>query len=106
MAELARELAEHGARAYEPEALRASIALYNTNRERVQGLYELRRSEPWKVPTAELYLVLRAGLVLPVEEHNALLDRYRELIEADEERRPMDQARVALVGSFCGGLSA
>ena len=101
MAELARELGEHGARPYDAEALRASIALYNVNRERVQELYALRRSEPWKVPTSELYLVLRAGLVLPVEEHNEMLDRYRSLVEADDERRPMDQARVALVGSFC-----
>jgi benzoyl-CoA reductase subunit C len=99
--ELARELTERGARAYDPEALRQSIAAYNENRARVQGLYDLRREQPWKVPTAELYLVLRAGLLLPVEEHTAMLDAYRTAVLADDERRPMDQARVILVGSFC-----
>ena len=99
--ELARELAARGARPYDPEALRASIGLYNENREHVRGLYDLRRNAPWKVPTSELYLVMRAGLVLPVEEHSQLLARYRSLVEAAEERRPMDQARVLLVGSFC-----
>ena len=99
--ELSRELQERGARPLDMEALRRSIELYNENRRRVHHLYELRREEPWKVPTHELYLVLRAGLVLPVEEHSEMLDRYLAAVLADEERRPMDQARVVLTGSFC-----
>jgi benzoyl-CoA reductase subunit C len=99
--ELANELAAQGAKPYDEESLRNSIALYNENRERVRELYELRKDLPWKIPTSELYLVLRAGSVLPVEEHNALLARYRALVMADQERRPLDQARVLLVGSFC-----
>ncbi|MFQ5655781.1 MAG: benzoyl-CoA reductase subunit C, partial [Planctomycetota bacterium] len=99
--DLSRELTERGARAYDPEALRASIEVYNDNRRRVQGLYELRQREPWKVPTSELYLVLRAGLVLPVEEFTEMLGAYRRGVEEDRERTPMDQARVLLTGSFC-----
>jgi benzoyl-CoA reductase subunit C len=53
------------------------------------------------VPTWELYLVLRAGLLLPVEEHDALLEDYRLAVMQDVERRPLDQARVVLTGSFC-----
>jgi benzoyl-CoA reductase subunit C len=98
---LAHELAERGARPYEPERLRRSLALYNESRARVRKLHDLRRREPWKVPTAELYVLLRAGLVLPVEEHAQLLDEYRRLVEADPSRKPLDQARVILVGSFC-----
>jgi benzoyl-CoA reductase subunit C len=30
-----------------------------------------------------------------------LLDEYRDAVERDAERRPMDQARVVLTGSFC-----
>ena len=101
LASLAAELEERGARPLEPEALRASIEVYNANRARVDALYALREREPWKVPTWELYLVLRAGLVLPVEEFDLLLDDYRAAAEADEERRPLDQARVLLAGSFC-----
>jgi benzoyl-CoA reductase subunit C len=98
---LSAKLVEAGARPLETEALRASIRAYNENGRRVRALYDLRRREPWRVPTAELYVALRAGLVLPVEEHSALLDRYLELALAEEDRRPVDQARVLLTGSFC-----
>lgn len=98
---LAHDLAARGARPLTPEALRASIALYNEHRRRVEGLYDLRRRAPWKVPTSELYQVLRAGLVLPVDEHLEMLARYRAAVEADTARLPMDQARVVIQGSFC-----
>ena len=98
---LAAELVRRGARPLDPEALRRSIAAYNDHRALVEGLYALRREQPWKVPTFELYLVLRAGLVLPVEEHSAMLEEYRAAILADPARRPLDQARVVVIGSFC-----
>jgi benzoyl-CoA reductase subunit C len=97
---LLSDLEERGARPYDPEQLRASIAVYNENRRLVRELYALRRIQPWTVPTAELYLVLRAGLVLPVEDHTQMLGEYTALALA-AERRPMDQARVILAGSFC-----
>ncbi|HMB70709.1 MAG TPA: benzoyl-CoA reductase subunit C [bacterium] len=99
--ELAEQLRGHGAAPLEPERLRASIRAYNEHRREVNAVYALRREAPWKVPTHELYVVMRAGLVLPVEEHTAMVREYRELAAADEERRPMDQARVVLTGSFC-----
>jgi len=40
-------------------------------------------------------------MVQPVEDSLALLERYRAAVLADTERRPMDQARVLLTGSFC-----
>jgi benzoyl-CoA reductase subunit C len=98
---LSRDLAARGARPYDPKALSASIAIYNENRRLVRDLYALRADEPWKVPTAELYVVLRAGLVLPVEESTRMFRAYLELARADESRTPMDQARVVLTGSFC-----
>jgi len=101
LADIAREVHERGGKELEPAALRASIRTYNENRGLVRELFALRREQPWKLPTAELYVVLRAGLVLPVEEHSALLVRYRELALEDEDRRAMDQARVVLTGSFC-----
>jgi benzoyl-CoA reductase subunit C len=99
--QLSAELAERGARAYDAEALRSSIAVHNENRTLVREAYRLRREAPWKVPTAELYLLLRAGLVLPVEEFSEMLADYLTAVRADDTRRPMDQARVVLVGSFC-----
>jgi benzoyl-CoA reductase subunit C len=101
MEELSGELTARGAKGYDAEALRSSIGIYNENRKLVREAYALRRESPWKVPTAELYLVLRAGLVLPVEEFSEMLADYLAAVRADDSRRPMDQARVVLAGSFC-----
>ncbi len=99
--DIAREVHERGGKKLEAEALRASIRTYNENRGIVRELFAVRRDEPWKLPTAELYVVLRAGLVLPVEEHTRMLRDYLDMASADADRRPMDQARVVLTGSFC-----
>lgn len=99
--ELSRELTERGARPYDADALRHSIAIYNRCRGLVREAYDLRRKAPWKVPTSELYLVLRAGLVLPVEEFSEMLESYLREVRADDSRQPMDQARVLVTGSFC-----
>ncbi|HMA90267.1 MAG TPA: benzoyl-CoA reductase subunit C [Burkholderiales bacterium] len=82
------------------DELRASIAVYNDNRKAIEDLYAYRAKKPWQAPTSEVYLVLRAGLVLPPEEHTRLVREY--LTAADAEKRPQrDNARVVLTGSFC-----
>jgi benzoyl-CoA reductase subunit C len=98
---LSRELTARGAKPYDTEALRSAIGLYNDNRRLVREAYALRHEAPWKVPTAELYLVLRAGLVLPIEEFSEMLAAYLAAVREDDSRRPMDQARVVLAGTFC-----
>jgi benzoyl-CoA reductase subunit C len=99
--ELSAKLVAAGARLLTDQALRDAIALYNTNGALVRELYELRRRAPWKVATSELYVLLRAGLVMPVEDHTELLREYLELVQADDTRHAADQARVILTGSFC-----
>ena len=98
---LASELQAHGARPYDAEALRASIAAYNENRALVRELDAQRRREPWKIPTSELYVVLRAALLMPVEDASAMFRDYLGLVRAETTRRPLDQARVLVAGSFC-----
>jgi benzoyl-CoA reductase subunit C len=46
-----------------------SIAVYNENRAWVNKVYDYRAETPWNAPAAEVYLLMRAGMVLPVEEH-------------------------------------
>jgi len=99
--ELSEELTRRGARRFDPGALRRSLAVYNENRRLVREAYELRVEAPWKVPTAELYLILRAGLVLPVEKFSELLSDYLFAVRSDNSRKALDQARVVLTGSFC-----
>jgi len=82
------------------EDLNASIRVYNANRRAVQDLYAYRAKNPWQAPTSEVYLVLRAGMVLPPEEHTQLVRDY--IAAAEALRRPKrDNARVVLNGSFC-----
>lgn len=99
--EMSRDLERRGARALDPEKLRAAIGVFNQNRRLVRGLYELRCRQPWKVPTHELYVLLRASIVMPVEASTAMLAQYAALAVADQTRQPLDQARVAVSGSFC-----
>ena len=80
--------------------LNASIALYHENRTAVRDLYAYRAAKPWQAPTSEVYLLLRAGMVLPPEEHTQLLRDY--LAATDSVARPKrDNARVVINGSFC-----
>jgi benzoyl-CoA reductase subunit C len=83
------------------DALRASIAVYNENRRAIRDLYAARSRQPWIYPMSEAYLLLRAGNVLPPEEHTQLLRDYLELAPTDSERRDQDRSRVVLVGMFC-----
>ena len=80
--------------------LNGSIRVYNANRAAVRDLYAYRAAKPWQAPTSEVYLVLRAGMVLPPEEHTALVRDY--IAAADALPRPKrDNARIVLTGSFC-----
>lgn len=99
--ELSAQILEHGGKPLRSEALLASIAAYNENRRVVAEAYELRRQQPWKVPTHELYAVMRAGLVLPVEQHTPMVRAYLEAARGCALRKPLDQARVIVTGSFC-----
>ena len=80
--------------------LSASIRVFNHNRRLVGRLYAARAAEPWKFGALESYLVLRAGLVLPVEEHSRILEQYLAACAA-RDARPLDNARIALRGAFC-----
>src|SRR6516164_10926225 len=65
LAELRHDLGELRGKPITDDELRRSIALYNENRRLVIELYAFRAETPWLAPAAEVYLVLRAGLVLP-----------------------------------------
>ncbi len=80
--------------------LNASIGVYNANRAAIRDLYAYRAQKPWQAPTSEVYLVQRAGMVLPPEDHTELVRAY--IAAADALPRPKrDNARVVLTGSFC-----
>jgi benzoyl-CoA reductase subunit C len=94
------ELTELGGREISDADLRASIVLYNENRRAIRDLYTYRSAQPWQVPTPELYLLMRAGMVLPVDEHTRLIHDY--IAAAKTVERPVrDNCRVVVNGLFC-----
>ena len=98
--ELKEGLERLGGREITAEAINRSIEVYNENRRWVNRVYEFRSDFPWKAPSAEVYLLMRAGMVLPPEEHTRLMQDY--LSAAGAEERPMrDNCRVILTGAFC-----
>jgi len=100
MRELLEALEKLSGRKVSEKDIRNSIKVYNVNRELVRELYKTRAETPWKVPSSEVYLLGRAGLVLPVEEHNKMLREYLDAVKSED--RPMkDNCRVVINGSFC-----
>lgn len=94
------ELAELAGHKITDEDLYSSIELYNRNRRAISELYAYRSAEPWQVPTPEVYLLMRAGMVLPVDEHTQLV--YDYIAAAKKLKRPVrDNCRVVINGLFC-----
>ncbi len=81
-------------------ALAQSIALYNQGRKLMRELYRFRSENPYRLPTSDLYPVVRAGNFLPVEEHNACLAQALDEA-ARSQAKPRDSVRVVIEGSFC-----
>jgi len=97
---LREDLAKLAGREITDADLNASIAVYNDNRAAIGDLYKYRAAYPWQAPTSEVYLLLRAGMVLPVEEHTRLVREYLAAV-AKTQRPKRDNARVVINGAFC-----
>jgi len=100
LAELRHDLGQLRGKPITDEELSRSIALYNENRRLVRELYGFRSEKPWQVPAAEVYLLMRAGLVLPVEQHSEMLRDYLAAVKV-EQRPKRDNCRIVLTGVFC-----
>jgi len=98
--ELRQMLAELSGRPVTDEAIRASIALFNENRRLVREVYAFRSKRPWNAPSSEVYLLMRAGMILAVEEHSRLLKEYLAAAAAQDAPK-RDNSRVVVTGAFC-----
>lgn len=93
------ELEKLGGR-FSDDRLRESIALFDRQRALVRELYALRARAPHLLRAWECYVVVRAGNVMPVEEHIPLLEQV--LAEAPQRGlKQRDSIRVVIEGSFC-----
>lgn len=83
-----------------PERLNHSIALYNTNRSLISEMYNIRQQYPWRLTAADVYHIVRAGYVIPVEEHNEILAAVIQHMREDRGK-PVDKISVMVMGAFC-----
>ncbi len=82
------------------EKLNHSISLYNKNRQLLEHIYDVRQEYPWRLSIEDVYHIIRAGQVIPVEKHNELLEVICKEIDKDIGK-PEDRVRVVVSGSFC-----
>lgn len=82
------------------EALNHSIDLYNKNRKMISFIYEIRQDFPWRLSIEDVYYIVRVGTVMPVEEHNALLEKVCAFIK-ENIGVPQDKIKVVISGAFC-----
>lgn len=82
------------------EALNHSIELYNENRKLIDRIYDIRQDFPWRLTIEEVYYIVRAGTVIPVEEHNSILEQVCEFINKDIGV-VQDKIKVIISGAFC-----
>jgi benzoyl-CoA reductase subunit C len=94
------ELEKLGGRKVTDEDIRGSIALYNRSRQLIRELYEMRAREPHLVRAWESYVLVRAGNLMPVEEHIAILEQALPALHARNLKK-RDSIRICVEGSFC-----
>lgn len=83
-----------------PEKLNHSISLFNKNRQMIEFIYDIRQDYPWRLTIVDVYHIIRAGLMIPVEEHNEILEQVCKYIKEDIGE-PMDKIKVVVSGAFC-----
>ena len=97
---LRTSLEDRCGRSVRDEDLRDAIALFNENRRAIRDLYRFREQMPHQLPTTELYVLLRAGNFIPVEEHTRWIRHALEILPERRLKR-RDSIRVVVEGAFC-----
>ncbi|MCW8897945.1 MAG: 2-hydroxyacyl-CoA dehydratase [Flavobacteriales bacterium] len=82
------------------EELNHSIGLYNKNRQMIEFIYDIRQEFPWRLSIEDVYHIVRAGTVIPVEEHNEILEQVCIHIK-ESIGEPQDKIKVVISGAFC-----
>jgi len=80
------------------ENLTQAIKAYNQNRERMRGLYELRKFAPPLISGVEMTEVLVAAMSLPVEESTELINRVIDEVKKRVAKPTEKSPRIMIVG--------
>ena len=81
-------------------ALRASIALFNRNRQLIRELYDLRRDGRVTISSLNMQHVVKSSMILDKAEHNAMLETLLDWARSGTGGRPRG-VPVYLSGHLC-----
>jgi benzoyl-CoA reductase/2-hydroxyglutaryl-CoA dehydratase subunit BcrC/BadD/HgdB len=97
---LRTELEEFLERPVEDEAMRASIRLFNRNRQLIRKLYEMRTAGLIALTATQMQHIVKSSMVMDKAEHTALLEQLMVELEANPAPR-QPGLRLHLSGHFC-----
>ncbi len=80
--------------------IRRSISVYNENRLLLRRLYRLRRGNASVLRASDIATIVMAGMSIPKEEHNELLTRLLDYVEARPARKD-HKIKLVLSGHLC-----
>ncbi len=82
-----------------PDAdIERAISVYNEDKAQIRRMYEMRRSDPPALSGYDAWQIAYAGLLMPKDEHAALLKDYLDDIQSDGQTAP-EGVRIYLSGS-------
>ncbi|NMB35138.1 MAG: 2-hydroxyacyl-CoA dehydratase [Firmicutes bacterium] len=96
---LKEELEKFSGRKITEEKIKESIALYNDNRNLLARLFVLHEQNPAAISNRELYTIIEAALLMPVEILNKYLNGLIEALE-NEEAAPKSKIRLFISGTL------
>jgi len=98
--ELKESLEKFTGRDISDEDLRRSIVIYNQNRDLLHRVYQMRIERPGIFRVADIARVVMTSMLMPKEEHSALI---REFLEkaGNKERQQEDSVRLVVSGDPC-----
>jgi benzoyl-CoA reductase subunit C len=88
------------ARSITEDDLMQSIQTYNKHRRLLKRLYQLRRDKPGIISARQVSNIVKASMLMPKEEHNAMLE---PLLEAMENKTVEANNKIPVIvsGSLC-----
>lgn len=102
---LASGLEEFSGQKLTVERLRQAIRLHNHNRSLLRALYELRKQDPPLIPGADVLKLIVAGMGMPVEQFNGLIQRVIEEAKTGVLKPGPSSARIMVYGSEIDDIS-
>ncbi|ADI01251.1 MAG TPA: 2-hydroxyacyl-CoA dehydratase [Syntrophothermus lipocalidus] len=100
--ELKRDLEKFVGHEITDESIRESIRVYNRNRSLMREIYRIRASNPEALSAKDLVTIVKTSMIMPKEEHNAILQELLKDLPSRETRADQEGLRVFVSGSLCG----